>query len=412
MQLTKRSVETLKPKAKPYEVRDDTVKGFLVRVQPTGSMFYYLAYRNAEGKKQRYRIGTHGTISAMQARDAAEKKAGEVALDVDVHKARKETREEVERNKAKTLRTFLEGRYKPWIIAQRKSGERTVQMIEGHFSDLMETPLDEITLWNIEKWRAERRKSGSKPATINRNIAALKSMLSKAVEWEVIEHSPLAKLKPLKVDAIGKVRYLNTPEEQRLRQALDAREQRMREARKSHSAFLVARGGEPLPEIPTNQFADHLKPMVLLSMNTGLRRGELFALTWENVNLSKATLTVVGETAKSGRTRHVPLNKEALETLKKWRVGLKTSGLVFPSRDGNQRDNVKKAWQGLLVDAKIKDFRWHDLRHHFASALVMHGVDLNTVRELLGHASLDMTLRYAHLAPEHKAEAVARLVRG
>jgi integrase len=86
--------------------------------------------------------------------------------------------------------------------------------------------------------------------------------------------------------------------------------------------------------------------------------------------------------------------------------------LVFPSpKTGKKMDNCKSAWAALLKNAEIKSFRWHDMRHDFASQLVMSGVDLNTVRELLGHADLKMTLRYAHLAPENKMQAVKVLDR-
>jgi site-specific recombinase XerD len=85
------------------------------------------------------------------------------------------------------------------------------------------------------------------------------------------------------------------------------------------------------------------------------------------------------------------------------------SSLVFPGKDGAMLTDAKHSWETILKLAQIKNFRWHDMRHHFASRLVMAGVDLNTVRELLGHSDLKMTIRYAHLCPNIKAEAVSRL---
>ena len=161
---------------------------------------------------------------------------------------------------------------------------------------------------------------------------------------------------------------------------------------------------------------DHLTPIVLVALNTGLRKGELFNLRWTDVDLVGAQLTVRGEGAKSGQTRHVPLNAEALETADTSGAPADSTtldGYVFPGRvDSNdgRLDDVKKAWVPIVKAAKLDAFRFHDLRHTFASKLVMAGVDLNTVRELLGHSDLKMTLRYAHLAPEHKAAAVAKLV--
>lgn len=208
----------------------------------------------------------------------------------------------------------------------------------------------------------------------------------------------------------GKVRWLSDDEETRLRAALDAREERERAARESANAWRAARGYELMPDLRDVAFVDHLKPAVLVSLNTGLRLGELLKLDWQHVNLDRAILTVIDASAKSGKQRHIPLNDEALATLKAWREQ-SNNAIVFASADGAVRVDVKTAWQKLLKDAEITKFRWHDMRHHFASRLVMAGVDLNTVRELLGHADLTMTLRYAHLAPEHLSAAVAKLNR-
>jgi integrase len=133
------------------------------------------------------------------------------------------------------------------------------------------------------------------------------------------------------------------------------------------------------------------------------------------VDLQRRILTVRGEGAKTGQTRHVPLNSEAVRVLNNWKPApfFEASWCVFGGSDSSTPIvEIKKAWAGVLKAAKVNGFRFHDLRHTFASNLVMAGVDLNTVRELLGHKSIAMTLRYAHLAPEHKATAVESLVKG
>jgi len=409
--ITNRTADTAIARHAPYEIRDADIKGFLLRVQPSGVKTYYYSFRASDGKKQRIWIGKHGSITATQARDAAAIHAGKVTLGKNVQEEKKQTRIKTEQTKFRTLEGFIEYKYKPWVEAERKSGETSIKRLKKNFVHLLNRPLDEINTWAVEKWRGERLKDGIKPATVNRDITTLKAALSKAVDWDVIDKNPLAKLRRVKTDNQGKVRYLNPEEEKRLRAALDTREERIRNERASANEWRAARGYELYRDLIGQALVDHLKPLVLLALNTGMRRGELFQLCWENVSFSKGTLTIEGADAKSGRTRHIPLNKDALQVLKDWRGdNKKPTGLVFPSHTGKPLDNVKKAWENLLFDAKIKNFRWHDMRHHFASKLVMAGVDLNTVRELLGHSDYTMTLRYAHLAPEHKKEAVERIV--
>ncbi|MBF0138628.1 MAG: site-specific integrase [Magnetococcus sp. DMHC-1] len=241
---------------------------------------------------------------------------------------------------------------------------------------------------------------------------ALRAMLSHAEEKGVLSVHPLKGLKPLAVVDDERVRYLESDEEKRLLNALDAREEEIRKGRESHNAWLLQRGMEPLPNLEGKAFVDHLKPIVLLALHTGLRRGEILGLEWSAVNFKTETLTVTARTAKTAKTRHVHLNQIALGILQKWREQSKEEGLVFPGRNGQKMASLKTAWAGLLKRASIVDFHLHDCRHDFASKLVMRGVDLYVVKDLLGHASITMTERYAHLAPGHKAKAVALLAMG
>lgn len=183
-----------------------------------------------------------------------------------------------------------------------------------------------------------------------------------------------------------------------------------RTARQSANGWRRERGYDPWPEY--GSYTDYVTPLVLMALNTGLRRGELLQLRWRDIDLPRTNLTVRGEGAKTGQTRHVPLNTEVVDVLKKWKpAGAEADRFVFSASTSTAPlAEARKAWAAVLTKAKIRSFRFHDLRHTFASKLVMAGVDLNTVRELLGRKKISMTLRYAHLAPQHKAAAVEKLV--
>lgn len=411
LKISARSVDGLRPMASPYEVRDTELKGFLLRVQPSGAMTYYLDYRTPGGRRNRFRIGGGGNLTPQQARDVAVKKAAEVVHGRDLQAEKKRRRREEELAKQRTLGVFLDDVFAPWFAEHQSKTTDTVRKIRTAFPAFLARSMADITPWLVEKWRTDQKKAGKVSTTVNRELAALKGVLTKAVEWDYLSFHPLprGKVKQEKIDDLGHIRYLSGEEEQRMREALDERERRMRTERASANQWRQERGYDLLPDLWCAAFADYLKPLVLLALNTGMRRGELFNLRWEAVNFQTRIVTVEGRTAKSRKTRHIPMNDEALDVLRRWKTQGNGEGLVFPAGNGGPMNNVQTAWENLAKTAKVKRFRFHDLRHSFASKLVMAGVDLNTVRELLGHADIKMTLRYAHLAPAHKAEAVARL---
>jgi integrase len=155
---------------------------------------------------------------------------------------------------------------------------------------------------------------------------------------------------------------------------------------------------------------DYLHPLIVVALHTGMRRGELAHVEWEHVDFHTRTLVVTK--SKSGEGRRVPMNRVVVETLQVLRKARKAfRGLVFTSPQGEFLHNFGRAWTETVKNAKITDLRFHDLRHTAASRMVMGGVDLYTVKEILGHKTLVMTQRYSHLSPAHQRQAVERLVR-
>ena len=123
-------------------------------------------------------------------------------------------------------RTFLDERYEPWVTAERKAGKQTVAALHAQFGDLFGRPLDKITAWDIERFKAARLKSGTHPATVNRDLGRIRAALAKAVEWDLLSEHPLKKVKPAKGADEGRMQFLSDRDEKALRKALEARENR------------------------------------------------------------------------------------------------------------------------------------------------------------------------------------------
>jgi integrase len=260
-----------------------------------------------------------------------------------------------------------------------KARKKSLALDEAHLGLFKEafgadTPLANVTAARISTWKAERlaaicpqTKQPYSAAAVNRPLAAVRHLLRLAhEEWQVIDAVPRIKLER---EPQGKLRWLTQEE---------------------ISALLAACHQSRNPELHT---------AVVLAINTALRRAELLGLTWDRVDLSRGVIRL--EVTKSGERREVPLNADSYRSL----VSLepKVSGRVSRTR------SIRIAFENAVSTAKLEEVTFHTLRHTFASWAAMKGVSLKELQELLGHHSLTMTMRYAHLSPEHLRSAVARL---
>lgn len=401
--ITSDLLEIVQPKDKIYDINDTEVKGLMLRIRPNGDKAYFLRYRNVAGLNRTYKIANAHEYTPRKARDEAIKLLGAIKDGKDPQEKKREVRKEAKENLASpTLRNFLDNHYKSYVVTHSRTGDKNYKHLIAVSGALLDKKLKAITTKDVDNWKVSRLAKVTK-STIDRDVGGLRSAFRKALEWQLITETPFSHIKAFNEDN-KRVRYLTIEEEKLLRSTLDARETKIRSERKSANEFRRDRDYDIFPEFGI--FTDHLKPMVIISMLTGLRQGELFKLSWDCVDLKAGLLTVLAKTSKRDLTRHIPLSKEAIAVLKYWFNQSDGIGLVFAGKNGKQFTDVKTSWHKLLKDAGITDFHWHDLRHHFASKLVAAGIDLNTVRELMGHSDIKMTLRYAHLAPEHKRAAI------
>jgi integrase len=153
-----------------------------------------------------------------------------------------------------------------------------------------------------------------------------------------------------------------------------------------------------------NSCDDYLKPIVLTALHTGMRKTEILKLKWKQVDMKNGFIHL--SDTKSGKRRSIPINETLYKTLKSIDRRLDVQYVFFNPKTGKHYNDIKKAFNRACEKAKITDFRFHDLRHTFASQLLMGGGDLVVLKEILGHADIKMTLRYSHLASAHMKKAV------
>jgi len=253
-------------------------------------------------------------------------------------------------------------------------------------------PINQITAWLVEKFKNDRKKHGLKPSTINRDLACLKRMFNMAMKWKLTTENPLHQVEFLKENNQRK-RYLEKDELE---------------------SFLIACEYVPskFRRKTTKEPLKILRQIVELAVHTGLRKSELLTRKWKDiVVVDGIKCFYVGET-KNGELRLVPLNDRAIEVLSQIPKTANNEYIfASPVKEGAPIKEIKKAFRNALQKAGIEDFRFHDLRHTFASHYQMETNDQRGLGELLGHRTSDMTKRYTHLSLKYKKEGVDALCR-
>ena len=238
-------------------------------------------------------------------------------------------------------------------------------------------PVNTIKPEDIQKYIEYLRNSGKrgkrKNSSINRFLEILSKMFNLAIDNDELTENPLKKVQKLKEDN-HRPRYLTNEEEHRL--------------------FLSI-----------NTIAPYLKPIVITALQTGMRRGEIFGMKWCNIDLSNRIIYVLD--TKSGKSREIPISDILYNLLK---LLPQESEYVFTNPQTKKPYvDIKKSFNLVIKQAQIKNFRFHDLRHTFATRMVMAGVDLFTLMEILGHTNVTTTMRYAHVIAGRKLEAIKKL---
>jgi len=280
--------------------------------------------------------------------------------------------------KKHTLSELIE-RYIEFYIADNRKDRKRIPQLRWWQSQLGDYLLTEMTPPRLSEMKQKLGKDKS-PATVNRYLAALSHAFTMAAnEWEWMDDNPMRKVKRPK-EPRGRVRYLLDEERERLLNACEQSD------------------------------VKEMLPIVLLAISTGMRQGEILNLKWQDVDFEKGRCIL--HNTKNGERRSVPLVGQAKKELLRWnKVRKINTDLVFSGKNPRTPIFIRKPWLDTAKAAELEDFRFHDLRHTAASYLAMSGASLAEIAEILGHKTLSMVRRYAHLSEGHTNKVAERMAK-
>jgi site-specific recombinase XerD len=342
--------------------KQEKIRGVYEKVPDSG--IWWCRYADAKGKIHREKVGRWSDAADLYAKRRTE------AL---------QRKKLPERFRAKGI-TFSTLCSDALEHSRESNGERSTAELELKINTLLrvfgDLAAEHITKQDVIRWLAsEGEKRDWAPATRNRWQAAFSLIFRVGLDNEKITVNPAARIKR-RTENNGRIRHLSNDEEKMLRATITKPHQL--------AAFEI-------------------------SLHTGMRLSEQFGLEWHQVDIERRMIFL--PKTKSRKPRHIPLNAVAVAAFERLKVKVQGKQTpVFPNADGEPVSGPRGWFEEAVTRAKLADYTWHCNRHTFISRLVMAGVDLRTVAELAGHATIQMTMRYAHLAPSHTASAVDRLV--
>lgn len=280
----------------------------------------------------------------------------------------------------------LINKYLKYSKANKKSYKNDVQSTKIFLEIWGNCDIKSITPDVIEDFKQTLLiKRKNKNATINRHLQALSKMFNIGIANDLIDKNPMKTVNKLQEENY-KVRVLSSTEEKKLFEE-------------------IARGYEVIGRDRKKKIIYpylHLKPLIICALQTGMRRGEIFNLRWNNIDNGCGFIELL-ET-KSGKSRRIPISEKLMKIFE---VLDKRGEYVFINPDtGQPYTDIKHSFKSVLEKAEINNFRFHDLRHTVATRMLEKGADIRTVQEILGHSSVVVTQRYTHSTPKYKKNAI------
>lgn len=330
-----------------------------------GSGIWWIRYVDAQGRYRREKAGTKGNAKDLYTKRKNEALVGKKLP--EKLRSRAVSFGEI----ADVAIVYVKARY-----SRPADDVARLEVIKGWFRG---RTAEAITAHEIETKLEEcRRENDWSPTTVNHYHTAISLCFRLAIAMDKVKENPARKIRRIPEDN-SRVRHLSLDEEEKLRAAMRSKP----------------------------KWAEH-EPEIDLALHTGLRRTDLYQrLVWENVNLSLRVATI--PKSKNDEPVHIPLNPSAIRALLVFKTRRDGTGRVVRNLDGETLKVNAHWFPAAIRAAGIKDFRWHDLRHTYASRLRQCGVPLGHIAELMGHKGLSMTRRYAHLSMANLHEAVSRI---